>query len=110
MSRLEETTAQLDYLDRKIELLQDLRSDLTDRLERLAHTWDERYPERTRGGGYHHWPRLGCTRCRFVYSGVREGHVVFGTGCTYCGENSGEGVKIPVEWFERALQKDDVTA
>lgn len=96
-----EVAGEIARLDQEIEDLQDRRTDITDRLEKLAHVWDERYPESHARAPRTAWSRLRCTKCRFRFIDVTEDEVRFGTDCTYCGRDSGAGVNIPIAWFER---------
>jgi len=99
---LPEVLDTLRHLDKGIDELQSQRSELTGRLERLAHTWDERYPPRAG-----EFARLACTSCRFRYMDTTETVVRFGTDCTWCGREGGLGIEIPIAWMNRALQDGD---
>jgi hypothetical protein len=105
MSTLLDITDTISTLDEQIDTLQDRRSDLTSRLEDLARIWHERYPLSRTTRSFEH--RLSCTRCYFCYQGVKDGEVSFGTDCTYCGRNAGNGVTISVAWLNRALNDEE---
>lgn len=95
--------ADLQRLDEEIETLQDERQHITWELERLAHTWDKRYPKKPRERR-----RLCCTAGRFEFGGFKDGPdgavLWFGTRCTWDGPNDAAGVEINAAWFERALE------
>lgn len=106
MSALEDVRAEIARLDEEAERLADARSTLTSRLERLAHVWHKRYPEKPHDGD-----RLCCTAGRFVFDDFEDrpdgGVVRFGTRCTWERDNAASGVVISAAWFERALQAED---
>jgi hypothetical protein len=105
MSTLLDITDAIKTLDEQIDVLEDRRSDLTSRLEDLALIWHNRYPVSPSTRSFEH--RLACTRCYFQYRGVKNGEVSFGTDCTYCGRDGGNGVTISAAWFNRALQDEE---
>lgn len=84
--------AQIAALDEKIDDLQDHRDTLTDPLEQAAMRYHRARPSKGHRG------RLGCSRCYFVYIRVLVSGsvVVFGTDCSWCGKNVGEGLTVPV--------------
>ena len=102
-----EVAGEIARLDQEIEQLQDQRSDITDRLEKLAHVWHERYPESHTRQPRTAWSRLRCTACRFRFIDILNEEVRFGTDCIYCGQDEGAGVYIPAAWFERQELKEE---
>jgi hypothetical protein len=104
---LSEVLGEITRLGHEIDELKIERSHLTGQLERLAGTWDKRYPQPMMTPSHQH--RLVCSRCYFRYMDTTETHVRFGTDCTYCGRDAGMGVEIQRTWFERQLQDDEVT-
>jgi hypothetical protein len=105
MSALSDIRTEIARIDEEAERLDDARSTLTSRLERLALVWHKRYPEKPHDGD-----RLCCTAGRFVFDDIVDaadgGVLRFGTRCTWDGPDAAGGVVISAAWFERALQDE----
>jgi hypothetical protein len=77
-------------LDEKMDKLQDEMDTYTYPLEQAAMAYHRANPRNS-------FPsRLSCARCYFVFQPGRQtaDEVVFGTDCSWCGPNSGDGLRV----------------
>jgi hypothetical protein len=105
----------LDEVEVKRSAVSQAEGELEDLLDKLADVASKYYGENKFGTAWRH-PKC-CSGASFVFYGVitethKEGQLPFGdsaflsfgTECSWCGTDSGAGLKVPISYAEEHLQ------
>lgn len=94
LAHLRTRVSSIQFLDGLLSDIQDQRADVALPLEQAAHDYDKANPV-----GSTSFRRRCCSRCRFVLRDVRENGqlLVFGTDCSWCGEDDASGMNLSLE-------------
>lgn len=95
----------IEEVTRAMDALEEDRDTLTEPLEKAAHAYHAVHPQ---GGSYYGRGALSCSRCRFVYGAIQpeQDTVVLSTDCSWCGKDSGAGLRVPVSELAKYLEED----